>query len=182
MIQVHEFTENIKIERNVACIGYFDGVHKGHQLLIKKTVEIANKKGLQPSLITFKPDPYEVIHKEKNKQLNNFDRRLKLFEKFGIKGVIVLPFDEKMMCLSKEDFYFKILAKLNIDTLICGEDFTYAYKGEGKGKDLKKYMNVEVVKPLNYYGKKISSTRIKKAIKEGNLKFANKMLGYEYKK
>ena len=61
MIQVHEFTENIKIERNVACIGYFDGVHKGHQLLIKKTVEIANKKGLQPYLITFKPDPYEVI-------------------------------------------------------------------------------------------------------------------------
>lgn len=182
MIKTYIFNKDIKLKRNVACIGYFDGVHKGHQLLIHKTILEANKKGLEPYLITFKPDPYEVINNKKAEHINSFKRRIQLFEQYGIKGVIVIPFDEELMRMNKDAFYEKILKKLNIETLICGEDFTYAYKGEGKPKDLKKKQDVIIAEPLNYYGKKISSTRIKKALKEGKISFANKMLGYEYQK
>lgn len=182
MIKTYVFGKDRKLERNVACIGYFDGVHRGHQALINKTVELASKKGLEPCLITFKPDPYEVITKKKAENINSFNKRLKLFEHYGIKGVIIIPFDEELMRMNKDDFYDKVLKRLNIDTLVCGEDFTYAHKGEGKPKDLKKKLDLIVVKPVNYYGKKISSTRIKKALKEGKISFANKMLGYEYQK
>ena len=182
MIKTYVFDKKLKLERNVACIGYFDGVHRGHQLLINKTVEEANKKGLVPYLITFKPDPYEVITNKKSEPINSFNKRLKLFEHYGIKGVVIIPFDEELMKMNKDEFYDKVLRKLNIKTLICGEDFTYAYKGQGKAKDLKKKQDVIIIKSLNYYGKKISSTRIKKALKEGNISLANKMLGYEYQK
>ena len=182
MIKTYVFGKDRKLERNVACIGYFDGVHRGHQLLIKKAVEEANKKGVKPYLITFKPDPYEVITKKKAENINSFNKRLKLFEQFGIKGVIIIPFDEELMKMNKDEFYEKVLKKLNNETLVCGEDFTYAYKGQGKAKDLKKKQDVIIVESLNYYGKKISSTRIKKALKEGKISLANKMLGYEYQK
>lgn len=183
MIEEYHYHKGLKIKKNVACIGYFDGVHKGHQLLINETVKIAKQKNLKAYLITFDPDPTIVINKKDNEQLNTYKRRKRLFESFGIEGIIIIPFDEKMMKMSKDDFCQKILKKLNIDTLICGEDFSFGYKGEGKAKDLKLLnINVIIIKALNYYGKKISSTRIKKAIKDGNYQLANKMLGYEYKK
>ncbi|MBR2578206.1 MAG: FAD synthetase family protein [Erysipelotrichaceae bacterium] len=183
MINVIGYEKGIKVKRNVACIGYFDGVHKGHQELIRRTVELSRLKGLEACLITFKPDPDEVISGKKNTHINSFKKRIKLFEKFGISTVIVIPFDEKLMKMSPSVFHQKILSKLNIDTLTCGFDFTFAYKGQGKAKDLMDMgMKVEVVPELKYYGKKISSTRIKKALEAGNVSLAEKMLGYEYGK
>ncbi|MBR0461545.1 MAG: FAD synthetase family protein [Erysipelotrichaceae bacterium] len=183
MINVIEYEKGIKVKRNVACIGYFDGVHRGHQELIKRTVALASSKGLEAALITFKPDPDEVIHRTRNSHINSFKKRIKLFEQFGIETVIIIPFDEETMRMSPEDFCHKILSKLNIDTLTCGFDFSFAYKGQGRAADLERLgMKVEVVPELKYYGKKISSTRIRKAIAEGKTELAEKMLGYEYRK
>lgn len=176
------FGNDTNIPRNVACIGYFDGVHKGHQELIKKTIEIANKKGLEPFVITFDPSPSKVIHKNDYKELTTLNEKIKLFKKFGIKGVIIIPFDEKLMKLSIDEFKTKVFDKLNTDTLVCGFDFTYAYKGEGNYNTLKRQgINVVRVPEYKYYGKKVSSTRIKEELNKGNYLLVNKLLGYEYK-
>lgn len=182
MIEKIIYDKSIKLERNVSCIGYFDGVHRGHQALISKTVDIAKKKNLKPCIITFYPDPYEVINKKKNLQISNFKQRMKHFEELGIEKVIVINFDEDIMYKSYSYFNSNILNNLNIDTLICGYDFTYGYKAQGNKKTLKECkFNVCSLKEVTYYGKKISSSRIRKEIMNKNYKLVNKLLGYEYK-
>lgn len=173
-----------EITPNVSCIGYFDGVHLGHQALINKTVEKANKLKVEPYLITFYPDPSDIISSKKTNHINTFNRRIKLFEEFGIKGVIIIEFNKDVMSESKELFVEKYLSKLNLRGLVCGYDFHYGYKGEGDYKtlkaELKKNIPVYMVKQVKYYGKKVSSTRIKEEIKKGNMKLVNKLLGYKY--
>ena len=183
MMEVFEYKKSLKLKKNISCIGYFDGVHKGHQELIGRTVSLAEEKGMEPYLITFDPDPHEVISGKRVKQINSFKKRLKLFERYGIKGVIVIPFDEKMMRMTAYDFCEKILKKLNIDTLCCGFDFSFGYMGKGDVEELRRHgLNVEVVDEVTYYGKKISSSRIKEALAKGNVSLAERMLGHEYKK
>ena len=176
------FNKNIYLERNVACIGCFDGVHKGHQELLKETVRLAKEKGIMPIVITFDPDPIEVFGNG-HFMLTSLDERIKIFNKFGIEKVVILNFDEELMHKSTDSFKKDILDKLNIDTLVCGFDFTYAYKGQGNVDTLKKDgINLKVIPEFKYYGKKISSSRIRKELLKGNNKFVNRMLGYEYKK
>ena len=173
------------IEPNVACIGFFDGVHLGHQALIKKTVMEANKLGLKPYLITFYPDPSDIISGKETNHINSFDRRIELFERFGIKGVIVIEFSKDVMAISSKDFVFKYLTNINLKGLVCGFDFHYGYKGLGNYKSLKKDLKnicpVYMVEEVTFYGKKVSSTRVKNELKKGNYKSVNRLLGYEYK-
>lgn len=179
-------SSKVKIPRNVSCIGFFDGVHLGHQALIKKTVELAKKNNVEPYLITFYPDPADIISNKKNKHINSLNRRIQLFEKFGIKGVIIIKFDKEVMSIDKKEFVDKYLKKLNLNSLICGFDFHYGYKGEGDYKSLKKDLkgtcNVYMVDEVKYYGKKVSSTRIKEELDKGNIVLVNKLLGYKYDK
>ena len=182
MIEVIYFDENINIGPNVSCIGCFDGVHKGHQELIKKTIELSNTLNVEPMLITFDPDPISIYGKG-HLCLTTLKERIKLFEHFGIKKVLIIPFDKEVMKLSPIDFKKKILDKLNIKTLVCGFDFTYGYKGSGNADTLRDTnINLCVVPEFKYYGKKISSTRIRTELEKGNIDFVNRMLGYEFKK
>lgn len=169
-----------KIDRNIACIGYFDGVHRGHQKLIKETIDLALKNNLKSMVICFDPDPDDVISKCNNKHILSFNDRLTSFESLGIDIVCVIRFDETLMKQKANIFIQKYLKKMNIRTLICGYDFSFGYKGEGKPELLSKSINVIVIDEVSYYSKKISSTRIKQAISDGNFKLVNKLLGYEY--
>ena len=183
MIEKYVFDKYIKVKPNVSCIGSFDGVHKGHQELIKKTIELASIKNIEPYVITFDKDPDLVIKKNDLFVLTSLDEKIKLFEKFGIKGVIIIPFNEELMKMDASSFKNEILDKLNIDTLVCGNDFSFGYMGKGNYEILRKQgMNVEVVEDYIYDNNKVSSTRIRNEIKKGNFALANKMLGYEYKK
>lgn len=177
---------NINIPHNVSCIGYFDGVHKGHQALIQKTVELSIKENVEPFIITFDPDPNSVINSSSSFTINTLDERIKLFETFGIKGVIIIKFDSILMNMSSVDFSNLYLKKLNLKGLVCGYDFHYGNKGKGNIKTLKKELKdicrVYTVEEVTYYSKKISSTRIKNEIVKGNYKLVNKLLGYEYKR
>ena len=178
--------EKISLERNVACIGFFDGVHRGHQKLIRDTAKLAKKKGISSCLISFDKDPAELFDPERNFPINTLEERISLYGSFGIDIVVLLVFDEKMMRTDKEDFIRDYLTPLNLDTLICGFDFTFGYKGEGNAETLKNspHRNFELLveKEVTYYGKKISSTRIRQEIRKKNWKLVNKLLGYDYGK
>lgn len=171
-----------KIKPNVSCIGYFDGLHLGHQKLIKETIKQAKKLDLVPTLICFNPDPIDIITNKRNKHILDIKSRYSFIEKFGIEQIIVIRFNENLMKLSPNLFIQKYLNNMNIEKLVCGFDFTFGYKGKGNADLLKEKGKFEtiVIPEVKYRNIKISSTRIKKAIEDGDIKLVNRLLGYNY--
>ncbi len=168
-----------------ACIGYFDGIHKGHQELIRTTVEKASALNCGSALITFDPDPWvtiknilpsELEHLTTMKQKNN------LFIEYGIKNIYYLDFTREMSELSPEEFVKQVLGQLNLKALICGYDFHFGSHGAGDADLLKSIVSypVEVVQQVSYDGERISSTRIVQYVKNGDFLNAYKLLGHPF--
>lgn len=168
--------------KRVACIGYFDAIHRGHQELIKRTIKIAKKYGVKATLIMFKPNPIEVINGKKISNLFSHEDRIKLIKDLGIEEIIEIKFDEAMMKTSANEFIKNYLNKLNIIELVCGFDYSFGYKAKGNVDTLKQKGNfkVNVVDKITYRKQKVSTTNIKNALLKGDLKLANRLLGYNY--
>lgn len=167
----------------VACIGYFDGMHKGHQALIAETVRMAKEKGCETAMISFEPDPWVVIKGMKDiKHIFTKRERINLSVSFGIQNIIILNFTRDMSELSPKDFIELIESQLNLKGMVCGFDFHYGYHGEGNPDILKKDVDfdISVISPVEDGQGKISSTRISEAISNGDLQAASDMLGFEY--
>lgn len=167
----------------VACIGYFDGMHKGHQALIAETVRLAEQKGCEPALISFEPDPWVVIKGMQNvKHIFTMRERINLSVHFGIKNIILLHFTKEMSELSPMAFIDLINSQLNLKGIVCGFDFHYGFHGEGNTETLKKDVDysVSVISAVEDEQGKISSTRISQAIRNGDFQAASDMLGFEY--
>lgn len=167
----------------VACIGYFDGMHRGHQALINKTLELAKEKNCESSLITFDPDPWVTIHDGEDIQhITPLNQRINMAVRFGIKNVFIINFSKDMCELSPEDFINKVMGCINLQALVCGFDFHYGYKGEGNTDTLQKQASydVHVIGEIKEDGEKISSTRIRSLITDGNMVLTEKLLGYPY--
>ena len=169
--------------KKVACIGNFDGVHQGHQLLIERVVELANNKFI-PTVITFNPD-HEIIFSNKEKKfLTTLKQKKDYMYMFGIKEIIIIPFTKEVSYISKEKFLEEVLNRLDLDTLVCGRDFTFGHKGEGNSdyltKSKKKNFKVEIMEHILFKDEKISSTLISNLISEGNLDLAKKLLNHDY--
>lgn len=167
-----------------ACIGYFDGLHIGHRALIDKTLEKAKEKKCSSALITFDPDPWVVLKGEENiPHLTSMEERIEIGESLGIDYWIILSFSKVMAGLPPQQFIDEILVPLNIQTLVCGFDFSFGAFGKGNFEYLKEHAPFETCKidKVLFQDEKISSTRIEEAIRNGNVDLANKMLGRSYR-
>ena len=167
----------------VACIGYFDGFHIGHQTLFNKTIALAKHKNLKSALITFDPDPWVVL-----KGLHNIhhvttlrDRKQYAQDK-GFDCWITLQFDIHMSRLSPDDF-LALLIRNKIAHLVCGYDFRFGDKGSGDAVYLKSQNNlpVSILEEFDYMDQKVSTTRIIEALREGNMALSHRLLGKHYK-
>ncbi len=170
-------------EEFAACIGYFDGIHMGHMELLDQTIKYATQNNIKSALITFYPDPKEIIHKlDGIRHLTTLEDRKKIAQKRGIDEFIVLDFTMTMANASVDDF-ISMLNHLPLKALICGFDFKFAKKGLGSvtsfTKDTSNF-EVIVVNEVLFNNEKISSSSIVKLIEEGNIIQANIMLGYPY--
>lgn len=168
-----------------ACIGYFDGVHLGHQELIKKTVAMAKEKNCESALVTFEPDPWVTIKgvpTEALEHLTTNRQRLNLYVQYGIQNIFILRFTKAMADLPKEEFVNRILKQMNLKGLVCGFDFHFAAKGSGNAEFLQSYCSypVEVVEQISFEGLKISSTYICELIKQGDIEKATLLLGHSF--
>lgn len=182
MIKKYYFSDSKhpKIPANISCIGNFDSIHKGHQSLINKTIKLAKKKNIKAFAIIFSKDPNYILFKEK--PINSLNKRIKLFDEFGLDGVIIINNNMKLLNTSYIDFINDYLNKMNIKGLVVGKDFRYGKNRQGNISKLKKYIrNVYVCDFVKYRGSKISTNRIKSALKNKNYTDVNKMLGYDYK-
>ena len=159
------------------CLGYFDGVHLGHQSLIRVARE---KAKYTLGLLTFSKPISTFVDNGKNKEvLSSLDDRFKIINRFGVDYYFVLQIDKKFTELSDLDF-IEILKKMNVKEVFVGQDFRYGKKASGTIETLKKYFDVHVVDIENVNGEKISSSKIAKLLVEGRMKEANDLLGHNY--
>lgn len=168
-------------QKSVAAIGYFDGIHKGHQALIAEVLKQAKDLYI-PSVICFDYDPHLLLHKVCSPRYITPDKeRLRVLETMGIQRCFLLHFDEVMMNMSKEAFIHNILDALGLETLICGEDFRFATHGEGNIDTLvNQSFALKVIKEKRYHNNKISSSTIEILINEGKMRECYEQLGRFY--
>lgn len=170
------------LEPIVAAIGFFDGLHKGHQKLVEEVLKQANSQELTPALITFDPSPKSVLTNNPEKTLSTISERIETAKELGLELVIVIRFSKKLSKLSPDLFYERIIKVLNIKHMVCGEDFRYGHKGSGSVKTLKEIrsLGLSVVEDYKYKGERVSSTRIKNLLSSGRVDLAKKMLNKPY--
>ena len=172
-----------KYKRSAIAIGNFDGVHKGHQKVFKKTKIFAKKNKIKFGVLTFTPLPIMFFNKKiKNFRLVSENSKFKLLKKYGVDFIINIKFNKKFSEIKAENFIKKIIyKKINPKLLAVSNNFKFGKKRKGDISLLKKFSfkyNFELlnVRPFKYKGSIVSSTRIRKNLQEGKIFLANKML------
>ena len=171
----------------VATIGFFDGVHRGHQFLIDQLVRIAKERGWASMLITFNRHPRQVLKKDfQPKLLTTFEEKLRLLSETGVDNCVVLPFSEQMAALSAYDFMKTILREqLNVQLLYVGYDHHFGNSRTEGYEDYVRYgkeLGIEVVQSVVYPWNdiNISSSVVRRFIQEGEIEKAVTCLGHPY--
>ncbi len=170
-MQIIKLNEDKKLNNSVVVLGNFDGIHKGHQELIKKAREIKDKKGGNIVFFTFYPHPLEIITGKKSSQLI-FSRAEKIAtaEELGVDIYFEYSFNDFSSKISADEFIKDILVgKLGAKAIVIGEDFRFAYKREGSARLLSSLKNdygyeVYAMKKLEKDGEIISSTLLRECI------------------
>lgn len=168
-----------------ACMGYFDGLHLGHQHLFNETIKIAKEKGIESAIITFDPDPWTVLNNNNNvKHLTPIKEKLLTASKLGVDHMITIAFSKDIAKLTPEQFVDHYLIPLNVHSLVVGEDFRFGHKGSGNVAYLKEHAAIHfdtvVVTIDKTNDVKIGTTAITQNLLKGNVELANSMLGRDY--
>lgn len=173
-------------EPKVVSLGNFDGIHRGHQKLMKKNIEISKSQNFTPSVLLFKQNSKKTLKDEKE-HLTSIDDKIEILSDLGIDTFCIIDFNEDFRSLSAKDFISKILYNsLNAKYIIIGEDYKFGKNASGDKETLKKYEDefsykTEVLEFELDDGKKISSRTIRDLIKEGKVEKAKEDLGRPYK-
>jgi len=177
---IHLNIEDVKLiaPRLTLCLGYFDGLHLGHQ----KVINEALMDSFGPvAVVTFSHAPGFVSKRHKNEMiLMDNELKAKILEKMGVSYLLVLEADERLIKMNADQFIIKVLSKLKPVALYCGPDYRFGYLRMGDTSILKKYFKVKVIDELKIGEDKISSTRIIRALENGELEKANTQLGRNY--
>ena len=182
---IEEFS---RVKNPVATVGTFDGVHLGHRKIFLRMAEEAVAREGESIVVTFYPHPRLVIHPDSRnlKFINTQERKYQLIESAGIDHLVVLPFTREFSNQSSADFVRKYLVDcIGISKLIVGYDHHYGKDRHGGFNELKGLgkihgFDVEEVGAEMVDGTAVSSTKIRKALQEGDVKQANRLLGYFY--
>ena len=174
-------------KKSFVTIGTFDGVHIGHQKVIKNLVDSATSKNVTSILLTFFPHPRMVLQSNSEiKLINTIDERIQLLEKTGLEMLVIHKFTEEFSKQTALNFVKNILVdKLKIMKLIIGYDHKFGKNREGDFNQLVAYgsdykFNVEEISQQDINNLTVSSTRIRKAIENGEIEKANNYLGYNF--
>ena len=174
-------------KRGAVTIGNFDGVHLGHQALLKKTVEKARALQTKSIAIIFEPQPFEFFARDANTpRLTRWREKFCLIAEQGIDAVLVIRFNKAFAGLTAAQFVDEILGTaLQASYVIVGDDFQFGRGREGNLEFLKNAgawlgFPVEAMPSVELEGERISSTRVRKALADANHELVNRLLGRPY--
>jgi riboflavin kinase/FMN adenylyltransferase len=170
--------------RSVVSVGNFDGLHLGHQKILRMVLARARATGLTAAAVTFDPHPMRLLRPEQApRMIQTFSQRLAGLEQMGLDAVLVLRFDRALSLVSPEEFIQRILMqRLHVAGILVGANFCFGHRGAGDVRLLAQFgkehgYDVETIPPVEIGGRVVSSTAIRNAVAEGNVAEAVPLLG-----
>lgn len=174
-------------QRTILTLGMFDGVHKGHKAIISKLNEIAQEKGAKSGLLTFNPHPRFVLQKDTDLRLLTLENeKEQLLNQLGLDYMIVQPFDFAFSRVSSLQFIRDYMVRqLNLEVLIIGHDHHFGRNREGNYEQLNELaelygFQVMQLEAILETDNPVSSTKIRNALLNGDLEYAQQALEYHY--
>ena len=171
----------------VVTIGTFDGVHVGHRKILDRLIRDAEKSGMYATVLTFFPHPRMVLQQDSGlKLLNTLDEKIAILEETGLDCLVIHPFSKEFSRLSAEEFIVdKLFTELNAKKVIIGYDHRFGRNRNADIGDLKEFgtelgFEVEEIPAQEIDEVSVSSTKIRRALEEGDIPTANSYLGYPY--
>jgi len=167
-------------------IGVFDGVHLGHQKIIKEVVDSCRKNGMRSVIITFETHPKKILFSTTLPLLTTINQKIDIISKMGIDVFIITAFEEELMHLEATEFIEKLLIeKLKMRQMWVGTNFLFGKGRKGNIEllqelSLKKGFNLHIVEPVKFEGEFVSSTKIREYLVQGDVTKANLFLSRPY--
>ena len=174
-------------KEKVIALGFFDGVHLGHAALLRRTVEEAARRGVTPAVFTFDRPPKEVLTGTPCPLINSPEDRKDLVQRlFGIREVLMVPFDHEMMTTPWDDFVTNILVgRYHAVHLVAGHDHHFGHKNQGSPELLMEKcrelgLGCDIIPKVEVGGITVSSTYIRRLVEMGQIERANRFLGHPH--
>ncbi len=172
----------------IVTTGTFDGVHVGHKKIISRLQSLAHTSNGETVILTFHPHPRLVLFPDDNdlRLLSTQEEKIELLKNLGIQHLVIIPFDKAFSRISSLDFVRSILVKqIGAKKLVIGHDHHFGRNREGSFEHLKEFgplygFDVEEIPVQDVDHVAVSSSKIRQALVEGNIKVANEYLGYQY--
>ncbi|MGD2144742.1 MAG: bifunctional riboflavin kinase/FMN adenylyltransferase, partial [Anaerolineae bacterium] len=183
---VHHLSEARPSSRSQVTIGVFDGVHLGHQRIIKGLVEAAHATGNDAVAITFDPHPAALLSDGRPPLLTTVGERIELMAELGLDTVVVYPFTDRVVHTAAADFVRDLTHHLRLAELWVGPDFTMGHKREGDIRFLRRLgaergFELRVIEPVVWRGDIVRSSRVRQAVRHGDIEEATGCLGRPYR-
>jgi len=166
----------------VLTLGFYDGVHRGHQRIIEEVIQEAKRWGGRSSLVTFRPHPSEFFHGRPLSLLTTWEEKKEIFKRLGLDLVVALRFTAHLASLSPETFLEKLRGNLGFEQLIVGEDFVFGRERQGNTQWLEENQSrfgfkLRIVPLIKVGGEKLSSSLIRQWLERGEIEKATQGLG-----
>lgn len=184
MIYIRNTTDFYIKENTAISLGKFDGIHRGHELLLEH-LAAWKERGLARVVFTFDIPPRQSVEHAEAKVLTTSGEKRHMFERMGMDYLVECPFTKDVMCMEPEVFIDKIVKQLHVKCIVVGEDFHFGHNRQGDYQLLQKCAGkygyeVAVVEKIKEDEREISSTFVREEITKGNIEKANGLLGYRY--
>lgn len=172
-------------QKTIYALGFFDGVHMGHQALLAACRQMADELGFKAGVVTFIGHPDTLVNGLTPEFINTPDDRARLLRQFGMEQIIALPFDRALMSMSYLSFFRLLLSKYHAAGFVCGHDFRFGNRGEGNSNRLCAACEAEGIPCVVIPEQKISditvsSTHIRTLLKNGEMEDAAAFLGHRH--
>ena len=173
------------MNKTIFALGFFDGVHLGHQALLKACRMLADSCGYAAAAVTFSSHPDTLVLGKTPALINTIEDRVRLLQEAGMDDVVVLPFDKQMQSMPWQEFLTLLRESYGAEGLVCGHDFRFGSRGTGNAALLTAYckehhMHCAVVPEQKLGDITVSSTYIRTLLEEGKTEEANRFLGHPH--
>ena len=176
--------EGVQNQKIIYALGFFDGVHLGHQALLTACRQLAKRLDCQAGAVTFDTHPEALVAGNAPALINSISDRMRLLAGYGMDSILVLPFDDRLRQLPWQDF-LQLLTDKGSAGFVCGDDFRFGFRGDGNPDKLARFCRAHnlgwaVVNAQSLEGTRVSSTHIRKLLEAGDLESANRFLGHPH--